>query len=1006
MQQNDVTGQITDSVEMDAMHPLSQILLYFNNVRGMTGKRDSIHLSSISCDYDIIVLFETWLKKNKFSAEFFDPRFIVYRKDRCDSNIDASKGGGVLIAIDSKYDSDIVSVPELEHLEAICVKVHLRSSNTHLFIYALYIQYGSSEAVYLSHLKAITAAHAMIKHGDIFIAIGDFNMPAAKWSANEDGFDYLPLIGTSESEQANIARTMTSSLLDCGLFQMSDLMNKYGNVLDLAYTNMPELFIVSRADLPLIPESMQDDAHVQTQCTIECEPSAYISPSSSEMIYCFRKAPFELIREELLDTDFDALFADKSLDDMLNALYARCYELFDLHIPKATLRTTNHPIWYDKKLINLKNRRNRAYKKLLDRRNMNDGHIDDSSFLSIKNEFESYQNDLYNGFLSHLAINYKKQPKKFWNFINSKYKKSALPGKMFYNDEHATNDDGKANLFAKFFASVYKTHPDDVTDDETFLSFINSRDDHGYLNVTITPEIVRQVLRRMDLSKGVSSDKMAPLFLRECADVLAEPLSSIYSKSLSDVHYPELWKTGHLTPIYKQGKKADITNYRGVCVSPNFAKVFEIIVFDQISFNILPQVSLKQHGFYPGRRVETNLMELSILVHESFKNGNQTDIFLADIKKAFDVIRAIRLLMKLSNDKYRLCNSLLLWLRSFFMRRKQIVKINSGKSDLIDVHSGIGQGSILAALNFLVYFNDSDGSSAITRDINFADDKKIVHNSISSIDDTHSMQASIDEFLEWCSANDFVLNAEKCKVITISRKNSPILAEYYMDGEPIKRVVSTKDVGVTYDNKFSFKDHTELAKNKAMSMLSFIKRQCYGRFNVNTAKMLYSAVVRSHLEFASTVWAPHHDVHIQSLESVQRQFVLYANRDRYVDESQDSYRLRPYMDRCAELNLKSLLRRRTNAAVFFIHDVLTGKINSHFIRERIELNDGSRVLRAASMIRIKGGPEYLQYSSLNFACRLFNRAVNHVDPTLPSHEFKRSVNGLEDSVFGMFGRAN
>lgn len=97
-----------------------------------------------------------------------------------------------------------------------------------------------------------------------------------------------------------------------------------------------------------------------------------------------------------------------------------------------------------------------------------------------------------------------------------------------------------------------------------------------------------------------------------------------------------------------------------------------------------------------------------------------------------------------------------------------------------------------------------------------------------------------------------------------------------------------------------FNDHFELTTKKSMSMLSFVKRQCYGRFNTEAVKILYSAIVRSHLEFASSTWAPHHAAHIQSLESVQRQFVLYANRDRYIDGNQNSYQLRPYLDRCSE----------------------------------------------------------------------------------------------------------
>jgi len=62
-----------------------------------------------------------------------------------------------------------------------------------------------------------------------------------------------------------------------------------------------------------------------------------------------------------------------------------------------------------------------------------------------------------------------------------------------------------------------------------------------------------------------------------------------------------------------------------------------------------------------------------------------------------------------------------------------VVKINSSLSVTIEVHSGIGQGSIVGATFFLVFFNDSDDSLVETKGLNFADDKKIVHNNISSL---------------------------------------------------------------------------------------------------------------------------------------------------------------------------------------------------------------------------------------------------------------------------------
>lgn len=77
----------------------------------------------------------------------------------------------------------------------------------------------------------------------------------------------------------------------------------------------------------------------------------------------------------------------------------------------------------------------------------------------------------------------------------------------------------------------------------------------------------------------------------------------------------------------------------------------------------------------------------------------------------------------------------------------------------------------------------------------------------------------------------------------------------------------------------------------------------------------------------------------QSLQSLERQFVLYANHDRHVAPNEERFRPRPYDGRCPKLN-----RRRANATELFIHEVLTGKVNSPMLRDRIIFFDGSRAL--------------------------------------------------------------
>lgn len=67
------------------------------------------------------------------------------------------------------------------------------------------------------------------------------------------------------------------------------------------------------------------------------------------------------------------------------------------------------------------------------------------------------------------------------------------------------------------------------------------------------------MLRGLDVNKGSGHDKVSSLFLRKCAENLAGPLSMVYTQSLTQKRYPDLFKIGQLTPVYKSGRKTDVT---------------------------------------------------------------------------------------------------------------------------------------------------------------------------------------------------------------------------------------------------------------------------------------------------------------------------------------------------------------------------------------------------------------------------------------------------------------
>lgn len=339
-----------------------------------------------------------------------------------------------------------------------------------------------------------------------------------------------------------------------------------------------------------------------------------------------------------------------------------------------------------------------------------------------------------------MADNNKNEPSILWQYVNGRRKASVFPTKLEYDNITATNDADKAKLFATFFSSVYV----DYGEDSEILNYINNRNDHGCFSINITTNMVKSTLESMELNKGAGPDCIPPLFLRNCAETLAEPLSAIFAKSISKSIYPDRWKTCHIVPIHKSGAKSNVSNYRGVSIMPNFAKVFEKIINYQLRLAVSSQLSKSQHGFLSSRNIETNLMELSIHAHEAFKNNGQIDVFYADIQKAFDSVNQSLLIRKMG--KFRISNDTLRWFISYFAERKQTVRVNASFSEPFDVPSSVGQGSILGPLLFPLFFNDSDDELILAIALNFADDKKLLR-LIKSIEDTEKLQAAINNFM-------------------------------------------------------------------------------------------------------------------------------------------------------------------------------------------------------------------------------------------------------------------
>jgi len=78
-------------------------------------------------------------------------------------------------------------------------------------------------------------------------------------------------------------------------------------------------------------------------------------------------------------------------------------------------------------------------------------------------------------------------------------------------------------------------------------------------------------------------DGMHPRVMRELADVTAESLSIIFERSWRTGEVPEDWRKGNVTPVFKKGKKANLGNYRLICLTSIPGKVMEQLILEVVS---------------------------------------------------------------------------------------------------------------------------------------------------------------------------------------------------------------------------------------------------------------------------------------------------------------------------------------------------------------------------------------------------------------------------------------
>ena len=140
----------------------------------------------------------------------------------------------------------------------------------------------------------------------------------------------------------------------------------------------------------------------------------------------------------------------------------------------------------------------------------------------------------------------------------------------------------------------------------------------------------------------------------------------------------------------------------------------------------------------------------------------------------------------------------------------------------------------------------------------FADNATLSSSDASTLNLTNSLNVDMENFMNWCTNNDMVVNVPKTRAMLISTRykinqimtNPPKLN---IGDETIELTTNEKLLGINIYNVLSWTTQIEDTIKKCNSLLYLLGRiKCY--LSIPVRKLFYNAYILPHLDYCCTIW--------------------------------------------------------------------------------------------------------------------------------------------------------
>ena len=623
------------------------------NARSISAKIDSLIESMHENNLNLMCVSETWLKDSKITRDNIADLEEAHRVSFVVKNR-ASRGGGVAICFDmNKMSLKVVRTPT--RFEYVCASGQTRGTKRPVFVLSFYMppsMNADSSKEMISEMEDAIAKAKDRLNDPIVIVAGDANK-----KLGPDAFLDFPDLELVQTGPTRNTASLLTCHTNCG-------------------TTMKEVYVSA----PL----QSDDGVNSDHRTIVCKNDLPRRDDFTKKTFEFR--PYSEAGEKRFGnlitlTDWTCIETGESTSSA--DIFASILSNYtDLCFPKKkrTVKSSDLP-WISARFLRKVRQRRRCYRR--EKRSPRWKRLKEASDKILLEDKVAFLARIEN------KVQESGSSRAFFKAV-SRLKHRNAPKEWSIRELYPGMDDEKiAEEVAAFFNNIsqeYRPLPEPPS---------NAASSYR----SIEPYMISARLKAMKKPVSRLRGDIDPRLNNKFHDLLALPLTYIFSTIRSTCVWPDLWKLERVTIIPKNSCPSGPNELRNLSCTPLYSKLLESFVLEDLKREV--KLSESQYGGLKGCGVDHFLVDSWNLILSNLEDNRAgTNIVSIDFEKAFNRMDHNHCIQDLKQKGAS--RGLLGMISAFLYNRKMSVQVGDSASSPRTVPGGSPQGSILASYLFCV----------------------------------------------------------------------------------------------------------------------------------------------------------------------------------------------------------------------------------------------------------------------------------------------------------------